>query len=134
MSIKGKARGRADQLSAHLLRQDTNEVVEIREIQGVVSQDVPGALEEMEALAAAMRSRRPLYHGVISPAADRPFTPEQLSIAIDRLEKSLELEGHTSRPASDAEARAPLGKVPACAIPVSAAPACIELPIAPCPN
>ena len=36
---------------------------------------------------------------------------------------SLELRSHTSRPASDAKARAPLGKVPAWAVPVSAAPA-----------
>ena len=36
---------------------------------------------------------------------------------------SLELDSHTSRPASDAEARPPLGKAPAWAVPVSAAPA-----------
>ena len=41
---------------------------------------------------------------------------------------SLELESQRSRPASVAEARAPLGKVPAWGVPVSAAPPWAAVP------
>jgi len=92
--IKGKARARARQLAAHILRRDQNERVSVREVKGTIAQDVRGALEEMEALASGMRTTKALYHAVISPAVDRRLTPEQMTLAIDRLEESMGFSGN----------------------------------------
>lgn len=93
MIIKGQARGRSSQLAIHLLRQDQNEEISIRELRGVSARDLTGALAEMEALAAAVHSKRPLYHASISPEAHRPLSEEQVRIAADTLERKLGLSG-----------------------------------------
>lgn len=93
MIIKGKARARADQLTSHLLRHDHNERVEVRETRGTVATDLRGALREMAAHAAGARTTKPLYHAAISPASDRPLTPEQLKQAVDTLETALGFAG-----------------------------------------
>lgn len=91
MIIKGKGRGRALQLAIHLLRTDDNERVELFERRGTVATDVEGALIEMEARAAAVRTARPLYHASISPDARTPLTDTQIRIAVDTLEAKLGL-------------------------------------------
>jgi hypothetical protein len=93
MIIKGQARGRSRQLAAHLLRRDQNEDIRLYELRGVVASDVAGALAEMEALTAAVHSKRPLYHGSISPEAHTPLSPDQIRIAADTLERKLGLDG-----------------------------------------
>jgi hypothetical protein len=92
MIIKGQARGRGRQLAAHLLRSDQNERIQLHECRYTVAQDVRGALDELEALGAASRCKRPLYHASISPAADRPLNSEQLIFAVDALEAKLGLK------------------------------------------
>lgn len=93
MIIKGQARGRSRQLAAHLLRRDQNEDIHLYELRGVVAQDVAGALAEMEALTAAVHSKRPLYHASISPEAHTPLAPDQIRTAADTLERKLGLHG-----------------------------------------
>ncbi len=93
MVIKGSARGGAAALAAHLQRTDTNEVAELREVRGLVAEDLDGALREIEAVASGARSKRPFYHASINTRADELMTPEQWTKAIDRLEQELDLTG-----------------------------------------
>lgn len=93
MVIKGNARGGPVELAKHLKRADTNERVEILGLRGVASLDLDGALCEMDAMGAALRTTRTLYHASINVPAHERLTPEQRSQAIDRLESALGLTG-----------------------------------------
>lgn len=93
MVIKGNARSGAGDLAKHLQRQDTNERVQILELRGVAANDLTGALKEMDALGAALRTDRTLYHASINVPAHERLTPEQRAQAIDRLESALGLIG-----------------------------------------
>ncbi len=93
MVIKGSARGGAAALAAHLQRTDTNEVAELREVRGLVAEDLDGALREIEAVASGARSNRPFYHASINTRADELMTEAQWTKAIDRLEHELGLTG-----------------------------------------
>ena len=93
MVIKGKARGGARSLAVHLLRTDTNERAELRELRGVVADELEDALREMAAVASGTRSKRPFYHASINARADEVLTAEQERRAIDQLEAALGLSG-----------------------------------------
>jgi hypothetical protein len=91
--IKGNPRGSPGGLADHLKRTDTNERMEVKELRGVVAQDLDGALREMDAHGAALRTTRTLYHASINTRADERLTDEQRSHAIDQLEAKLDLTG-----------------------------------------
>ena len=91
--IKGNARAGAAKLAAHLQRVDTNEVMNVLELRGVLADDLHTALAEMEAVASGARSKRPFYHASINTRADEAMTPAQRDHAIDQLEASLGLTG-----------------------------------------
>ena len=91
MVIKGGARGGAASLAQHLQRTDTNERMEVRELRGVMAEDLDKALQEMEAVASGARSARHFYHASINTRADEVLTPEQWQQAVDRLERELDL-------------------------------------------
>ena len=93
MVIKGRSRGRSSELAAHLARLDTNERMEILEIRDLVADDLPGALAEMEAAAAGVRCKRPLYHASINVRADEEMTVEQWTHTVDQLGDRLGLGG-----------------------------------------
>jgi hypothetical protein len=91
--IKGTSCAGARRLAVHLTRTDTNERAEVKEIRGVVAQDLSGALREMEGVASGARTNKPFYHGSINTRADERLTDEQRAYAIDKLEASLGLAG-----------------------------------------
>jgi hypothetical protein len=91
--IKGKSVGGAKRLAVHLMRTDTNERAEVKELRGVAAEDLRGALLEMEAVASGTRTTKPFYHGSINTRADERLTDEQRVYAIDRLEAALGLTG-----------------------------------------
>ncbi|MBV9825331.1 MAG: hypothetical protein JO001_06620 [Alphaproteobacteria bacterium] len=93
MVIKGNARGGPADLAKHLQRRDTNERVEILQLRGVAALDLAGALREMDAFGAGLRTTRTLYHASINVPAHERLTPEQRAQAIDRLEAALGLTG-----------------------------------------
>jgi hypothetical protein len=95
MIIKGDARGDGAQLGQYLVAPGENERVQVVEVRGVVATDVPGAVCEMEALAACTRMTEPLYHAQINSRARERLTDEQRAIAVDRLEAKL---GLTAQP------------------------------------
>jgi hypothetical protein len=93
MIIKGKARGNGAQLGRYLVTQGKNERIEVIEVRGTCALDVPGAVREMDAVSLCTRCEKPLYHASINtPIAER-LTPEQRTIAVDRLEQALGFDG-----------------------------------------
>ena len=94
MNIKGKSRAGARSLAAHLGNAEKNERVQLLATRGTVSQDLQGALVEMEAVASGTRCHKSLYHASISPQPPYRLSPEQRTAAVDALEKKLGLEGH----------------------------------------
>jgi hypothetical protein len=91
--IKGTSCAGFRRLAVHLMRTDTNERAEVKEIRGVVAEDLLGAFREMEGVAAGTRATKPFYHASINTRADEPLTDEQRAQAIDRLEAELNLYG-----------------------------------------
>ncbi|MGA9764534.1 MAG: relaxase/mobilization nuclease domain-containing protein [Rhodomicrobium sp.] len=95
MIIKGKAAQSTKFWSKHLLRDDTNEKAELREVRGVLAKDLEEALEEMRDVAKGSRCHKNfMYQANINPRADERLTPEQWQHAVDTLEKNLGFEGH----------------------------------------
>ena len=68
--------------------------MEVLELRGVAAKDLRGALQEMEAAAAACPNcRKPLYHASINTRAGERLNDTQRMQAIDRLERELGLTG-----------------------------------------
>jgi hypothetical protein len=95
MIIKGKSRSNGAQLGRYLVAPGENERVRVVEIRGVAALDVPGALLEMDALAAGAQTEKPLYHASINTRASERMTDEQRIRAIDVLEEKLGLTGQS---------------------------------------
>jgi hypothetical protein len=93
MVIKGVSCAGARRLAVHLMRTDTNERAEVKELDGVAAEDLRGALLEMEAVAAGTRCTKPFYHASINTPAHERLTDEQRAYAIDRLAAELGLTG-----------------------------------------
>jgi hypothetical protein len=93
MNIKGGARGKPLDLSKHL-QKDENEVVRIVRSQGVLAQDIEGAIVEMDAMGAALRTSRTLCHLQINPEPGYDFamTEKQWGYSEDALLKAYKLE------------------------------------------
>ena len=95
MIIKGNPAGNVGYWSKHLLRDDTNARAEVKEISGLLAEDLPSALREMQAIAAQSRSHGNfMYQANINPYDHEHLTPEQWKEAVATLEKNLGLEGH----------------------------------------
>ena len=92
--IKGGSVAGAARLAKHLQNTDSNERMEVLELRGVAAKDLRGALQEMEAAAAACPNcRKPLYHASINTRAGERLNDTQRMQAIDRLERELGLTG-----------------------------------------
>lgn len=97
--IKGSSRGATPRdvrrLARHLLSEE-NEVVQVLGLEGVASQDLVGAFEEMRAVARGTRCRKAVYHASINvdheKAAD--FDAARWAEAADALALKMGLEGH----------------------------------------
>lgn len=95
MIVKGGSRRAGSSFFAkHLMNAADNERVEVKEMRGFTSQDVKGAFQEIDIIAAGTRVKNPFYHCSLSPRESEHLTPEQWNIAVDTLEKNLGLDGH----------------------------------------
>jgi hypothetical protein len=74
MIIKASQRAGANQLGQHLLRVDDNDHVEIREIRGVASDDVIGAMREAYAISRSTKCKQFLFSVSFSRDAKEPRT------------------------------------------------------------
>lgn len=92
MIIKGGSRGAPTQLAWHLQRRDTNEAVEILELQSPAP-NLKEAFRDWQTLVEGTRGVKGLYHANIDPAQEYTLTPEQWRRSVEVLEKELGLEG-----------------------------------------
>jgi hypothetical protein len=92
MIIKGSSRAGPSQLSRHLQRTDTNERVNILQLDSP-TESLAEALRDWQFLSTGTRGDKGLYHANIDPDARYTMTPEQWIRSVDVLEKELGLEG-----------------------------------------
>ena len=65
----------------------------VKEIRGFVSDNLRGAFQELNAVAAGTRAEKAAYHAKIALPEGERFTDEQMQKAVDKLETSLGFEG-----------------------------------------
>lgn len=94
MVINGHSRSNGTFFSKHLMKSEDNERVEVKEIRGLMAQDVKEAFLEMRMIAAGTGAKNYFYHVNINPREDEQLTAEQWHVAVDTLEKNLGFEGH----------------------------------------
>ena len=92
MIIKGGSRAGPAQLAKHLQRRDTNERVEILELQSAAP-NIEEALRDWQTLSEGTRGTKGLYHVNIDPATDYTMTPAQWQRAVEVLESELGFDG-----------------------------------------
>ena len=92
MIIKGGSRAAPSQLAWHLQRLDTNEKVEILEVQSPTP-NLAEAFRNWQTLSEGTHGIKGLYHANIDPAKDYTMTRDQWQRAVEVLEKELHLEG-----------------------------------------
>lgn len=92
MIIKGGSRAGPQQLAAHLLRADTNERVDILELDSAVD-DLAATFRDWQTLSEGTRGTKGLYHVNIDPDARYDMTPAQWAEAVAVLERELGLDG-----------------------------------------
>lgn len=91
MIIKGKSRAGPSQLAHHLGRADTNERVEILQLD---SAGTPAeAFRDWQTYTLATKGKLGLYHANIDPDAKYDMTPQQWMRAVEILEEELGLQG-----------------------------------------
>jgi hypothetical protein len=89
--VKGKSRAGPSQLARHLGRADTNERVEILQLDSAGSP--AEAFRDWQTYTLATNGKLGLYHANIDPDAKYKMTPEQWTRAVDILEEELGLQG-----------------------------------------
>ncbi|HXN51433.1 MAG TPA: relaxase/mobilization nuclease domain-containing protein [Candidatus Acidoferrum sp.] len=92
MIIKGGSRSGPEQLAKHLQRRDTNETVDILELQWPAP-NLNEALRDWQTLSEGTLGTKGLYHVNIDPAKEYVMTPEQWQRCVEVLEKELGFEG-----------------------------------------
>ena len=92
MIIKGGSRAGPSQLARHLQRTDTNERVNILQLDSP-TESLAEALRDWQFLSTGTRGSKGLYHANIDPDAKYKMTPEQWMRSVDVLEKELGFEG-----------------------------------------
>ena len=93
MIIKGKSRARPKGLAKHLERTDTNERVDLLQVDFSAEGNLEEALCDMQAICLGTQGKNGLYHANIDPHSDYPMTKEQWFRCADVLEKELGFEG-----------------------------------------
>src|ERR1039457_1477072 len=92
MIIKGGSRAGPEQIAKHLQRCDTNEMVDILELQSPAP-NLDEAFRDWQTLSEGTHGTKGLYHANIDPAEQYSMTPAQWQRAVAVLEKELGFEG-----------------------------------------
>ena len=91
MIIKGKSRAAPSELARHLGRADTNERIEILQLDSAGT--TAEAFRDWQTYTQATKGKLGLYHANIDPDAKYEMTPQQWMRAVDILEEELGLQG-----------------------------------------
>ena len=92
MIIKGGSRSGPEQLAKHLQRRDTNEMVDILELQSQAP-NLEEALRDWQTLSEGTRGTKGLYHVNIDPAEGYVMSLEQWQQCVEVLETELGFDG-----------------------------------------
>ena len=92
MILKGSQRSGGKQLAAHLLKTEENEHVEIHELRGFMSDDLPSAFNEIHAVSKGTRAKQPFFSLSLSPPPNERVPIEVFETAIEQIEQKLGLE------------------------------------------
>jgi hypothetical protein len=93
MILKASQRGGAKQLAQHLMRTDENEHVEVHDVRGFVSEDLPGALNEAYAVSRGTRCRQFLFSVSLNPPQTERVDIAAFEDALVRIETRTGLSG-----------------------------------------
>ena len=91
MILKGSQRGGAKQLALHLMNDHDNDHIEVHAIEGFVSSDVDGALQEIYAISRATKCKQFIFSLSLSPPKDTIVTVEDYEAAINESAERLGL-------------------------------------------
>ncbi|MAU41078.1 MAG: relaxase [Kordiimonas sp.] len=92
MILKGSQRSGGKQLAAHLLKTEENEHVEVHELRGFMSEDLPTAFNEIHAVSKGTRAKQPFFSLSLSPPPNERVPIEVFETAIEQIEQKLGLE------------------------------------------
>lgn len=92
MIVKGGSRGGPRQLADHLQRTDTNERMEVLELDSGLD-DLAATFRDWQTLSEGTRGRKGLYHVNIDPEARYDMTRAEWTRAVEILAEELSLEG-----------------------------------------
>lgn len=92
MILKGSQRSGGRQLAAHLLNTRDNEHVEVHELRGFTSGELPSAFQEAEAVSRGTRAKQFLFSLSLNPPPRERVTIEAYEKAIEAVERKLGLE------------------------------------------
>jgi len=92
MILKGSQRAGGRQLAAHLLRADENEHVEVHEIKGFMSDDLPSAFQEVHAVSKGTRAKQYLFSLSLNPPLNEKVPIEVFEAAVEHIEQRLGLD------------------------------------------
>ncbi len=93
MILKASQRGGGRQMALHLMNGEQNEHVSVHEVSGFIAQDVLGALNEAYALSKGTKCSKFMYSLSLSPPADESVPVATFEKTLERIEKSIGLEG-----------------------------------------
>ena len=93
MILKAKERGGGRQLGLYLLKLDTNEHVHVHELRGFVSDDLPSALQEIDAIGRGTKAKNLFFSLSLNPPPNERVSADQFESAVDAVERKLGLDG-----------------------------------------
>jgi len=91
MILHGNSRGGGRDLATHLLRDDENDHVHVHEVRGFMSEDVAGAFQEAQGIAAGTRAKKYLFSLSLSPPQGGNVSTQDFEKAINKAEAALGL-------------------------------------------
>jgi hypothetical protein len=91
MILKAKERGGGQQLASYLLALRDNDHVELHEVRGFASDDLPGAFREADAIARGTGCEKHLFSMSLNPPAGADVSVEAFEQAIEQIEQKLGL-------------------------------------------
>jgi hypothetical protein len=92
MILKAKERGGGRALGLYLLKTDTNEHVEVHELRGFVSSDLPSALQEVDAISRGTKAKNAFFSLSLNPPPNERVSADAFEVAADAVERKLGLE------------------------------------------
>lgn len=93
MILKASQRGGASQLAAHLLKVEENEHVETHEVSGFLSDDLAGALREIQAISQGTRCKQYMFSLSLNPPQGESVSIEVFEKALSDIERKTGLDG-----------------------------------------